>query len=90
MFEPYSRLWGLIADGEPITTPSATLFPVLWRAEPAMLKLSEQEDQQRGAELMAWWNGDGAAQVFVMDKGALLMERATGSRSLGSGLVELS
>lgn len=82
MFEPYSRQWGLIADGDPITTPTATLFPVLWRGRPAMLKLSSQEDQQRGAGLMDWWNGDGAAQVFARDKDALLMERATGSRSL--------
>lgn len=82
MLDPYSRRWGLIADGEPITTPTATLFPVLWRAKPAMLKLSEQEDQQRGARLMAWWNGDGAAQIFAREKNALLMERATGSRSL--------
>lgn len=82
MFKLYSRRWGLIADGDPITTPTATLFPVLWRGKPAMLKLSSQEDQQHGAALMGWWNGDGAAQVFARDKNALLMERATGSRSL--------
>lgn len=82
MFEPYSRLWGLVSDGDPITTPTAALFPVLWRDRPAMLKLSEQEDQRRGAGLMAWWNGDGAAQIFAREKNALLMERATGSRSL--------
>lgn len=82
MFEPYSRRWGLVSDGEPVTTPTAALFPVLWRDRPAMLKLSEQEDQRRGAGLIEWWNGDGAAQVFARDKGALLMERATGSRSL--------
>lgn len=52
MFERCSQLWGLIADGDPITTPTATLFPVLWRDRPAMLKLSSQEDQQRGAGLM--------------------------------------
>lgn len=82
MLDPYSRRWGLIADGEPITTPTATLFPVFWRDRPAMLKLSSQEDQQRGAGLMEWWNGDGAAQVFARDENALLMERATGQRSL--------
>ncbi|KRW97628.1 aminoglycoside phosphotransferase family protein [Paracoccus sp. MKU1] len=82
MLDPYSRRWGLIANGDPITTPTATLFPVLWRGRPAMLKLSSQEDQQRGAGLMEWWNGDGAARVFAKDESALLMERATGSRSL--------
>ena len=85
MLDSDSHRWGLIANGEPIATSTATLFPVLWRDQPAMLKLSSQEDQQRGAGLMEWWNGDGAA-VFARDENALLMERATGSRSL-AGMV---
>lgn len=82
IFAPYLRCWDLIADGEPIATPAARLLPVLHRGMPAMLKLSSDADQQRGAALMAWWDGDGAAQVFAKDDNALLMERATGDRSL--------
>ncbi|MCT8974148.1 aminoglycoside phosphotransferase family protein [Microbaculum marinisediminis] len=84
MFESYLRLWNLVADGEPIVTPAARLLPVRRRGEPAMLKLSCNLDQQRGAALMKWWDGDGAAQVFAQDDNALLMERATGARSLAA------
>ena len=82
MFEPYLHLWDLIADGEVIITPAAQLLPVLRKGEPAMLKLSTDPDQQRGAGLMEWWSGDGAARIFARDSTALLMERATGDRSL--------
>lgn len=82
MFEPYLRLWNLTADGEPITTPAARLLPVLRNGKPAMLKLASSPDQQRGAALMAWWSGDGAARVFARDDTAVVMERATGARSL--------
>jgi len=32
--------------------------------------------------MMLWWNGQGAARVFAVDGRALLLERATGPRSL--------
>lgn len=83
MFRQYLRLWNLVVDGEPIVTPTAQLLPVLRQGEPAMLKLSSHTDQQRGAALMEWWGGDGAARVFARDDAALLMERAVGTRSLG-------
>ncbi|RMC34279.1 aminoglycoside phosphotransferase family protein [Paracoccus alkanivorans] len=82
MFGPYLQRWNLVADGEPILTPAAHLLPVLRKGEPAMLKLSSTPDQQRGAALMEWWSGEGAARVFARDGTALLMERATGERSL--------
>lgn len=82
MFDPYLRRWHLVPDGEPIVTPSAHLIPVSWREKPAMLKLSSQPDARRGAALMEWWDGDGAAEVLARDDTALLTERATGSRSL--------
>lgn len=82
MFEPYLLRWNLVADGAPIETPTARLLPVLRQDVPAMLKLSSQPDQQRGAALMEWWAGDGAAKVFARDGDAVLIERATGRRSL--------
>ncbi|MBA4489291.1 aminoglycoside phosphotransferase family protein [Paracoccus sp. S1E-3] len=83
-FSPYLLRWNLIPDGEPLATPTACLLPVRQEGRAAMLKLSSTADQQRGAALMAWWNGEGAARVKAMENGALLMERAEGTRSLGN------
>ncbi|MFH5773260.1 aminoglycoside phosphotransferase family protein [Paracoccus sp. NGMCC 1.201697] len=83
MFKPYLDRWNLVADGQPITTPAARLLPVLQNGTRAMLKLSSNPDQRRGAALMEWWGGDGAARIIARDETALLIERATGGRSLG-------
>jgi len=83
-FAPYIRRWKLIADGDPITTPTARLLPVLWRGEPAMLKLSREREECLAGAVMAWWGGQGAARVFAQDHTALLMERATGPGSLAA------
>ncbi|WP_424810748.1 aminoglycoside phosphotransferase family protein [Roseococcus sp. YIM B11640] len=82
MFEPYLGRWGLVPDGPPIETHAAHLLPVRQGPVPAMLKLSAHEEEQRGGAVLEWWNGDGAATVLARDEGALLMERATGPRSL--------
>jgi streptomycin 6-kinase len=82
MFEPYLRHWDLISDGDPIATPAARLLPVRRRGEPAMLKLSVEEDERFGGVLMEWWDGDGAARVLARDDAALLLERAMGPASL--------
>jgi len=47
-----------------------------------MLKISQTEDGCRGARLMEWWGGEGAARVFGCEGPALLMERAIGPASL--------
>lgn len=47
-----------------------------------MLKLSSHPDQKRGADLMVWWDGEGAAQVLERDQTAILMERAVARQSL--------
>lgn len=82
MFEPYLVRWGLSPDGDPITTPAAQLLPVMRGAEPAMLKLSHEEDERLGGVLMEWWDGEGAARVLARDDAAILLERATGPASL--------
>jgi streptomycin 6-kinase len=82
MFEPYLTRWNLIPDGDPITTPAARLLPVTQGGEPAMLKISHEEDERFGGVLMEWWDGEGAARVLARDSEALLLERATGSASL--------
>ena len=82
MFDSYLSKWRLIPDGEPIVTHAARLLPVLRHGEPAMLKLSFEEDERRGGAVMEWWSGDGAARVLAHEDHALLLERATGSASL--------
>lgn len=81
-FEHYLSLWQLIADGEAIITHSSQLLPVRYQNQAAILKISTSEEERRGASLMVWWNGKGAARVFLHDEDALLMERAQGKASL--------
>lgn len=75
--------WTLTPDGAPFATPAARFRPVRTAAgEAAMLKVSHEPEERFGAEVMAWWAGDGAARVLALEGDALLMERATGGRSL--------
>jgi streptomycin 6-kinase len=82
MFEPYVSRWDLVPDGEPIVTHSSRLVPVVYRGEKAMLKIAVEAEEKRGGLLMSWWDGDGAARVLRHEGDALLLERATGPRSL--------
>ena len=77
------RRWRLRPDGDPVTTASSTLMPVLTEhGEPAMLKLAHTEEEVRGGEFLAALDGHGAAPVLRRDGAALLTERATGERDL--------
>lgn len=79
---PYLRRWHLTPDGETIVTPAARLLPVRRGTLPAMLKLVTLDEARRGSDLLAWWDGRGAARVYERDNDAILMERALGNRSL--------
>jgi streptomycin 6-kinase len=81
-FQAYLERWGLLPDGPSILTANAQLLPVRRDDLPAILKMTSDEDERRGSALMAWWAGDGAAQVLAFDGHALLLERAVGSPTL--------
>jgi streptomycin 6-kinase len=81
-FGPHLARWELVPDGEPITTPSSLLLAVRHDGVPAILKIAREDEERRGGALMAWWDGDGAAKVLARHGPALLLERATGPRSL--------
>ena len=81
-FGEYFTRWSLTPDGEPITTPTSHLLPVRYEGLPAMLKIATAAEEKPGGELMAWWGGDGAADVYAQEGDALLMERAVGTQSL--------
>ena len=82
MFDDHLERWHLVPDGAPIVTHASHLLPVLHAGVPAMLKIAHEEEEQRGPDLMIWWNGEGAARVLAQHGDAVLLERATGHRSL--------
>ena len=82
MFAQYLSRWNLTPDGEPIITTTSHLLPVLSSHLPAMLKIALVPEEKGGGALMAWWEGNGAAHVLAQDSEAVLLERATGSKSL--------
>jgi streptomycin 6-kinase len=82
--------WGVTPTGPGFSTPSSELMPGRTRLGAAvMLKLALVDEEVRGAALLRWWGGRGAAAVLERDGGATLMARATGRRDLtamaGSG-----
>ena len=82
MFEPWLTRWQLRADGNPIITRGSRLLPVRMDAQAAMLKLTTDPEEKSAAQLLAWWDGDGAVRVHAHEDNALLMERAEGPGSL--------
>jgi streptomycin 6-kinase len=82
LFEGYLARWNLTPDGEPIITRSSRLLPVRYGDVPTMLKIAVEAEEKRGAALMIWWDGEGAVRVLAHDGDALLLERASGERSL--------
>jgi streptomycin 6-kinase len=81
-FEPYLIRWRLVADGKPIATRTSWLLPVRQSGVAAILKVALEPEERRGAGLMTWWGGEGAARVLAHEGDALLLERATGETSL--------
>ncbi|HEY2357745.1 MAG TPA: aminoglycoside phosphotransferase family protein [Phenylobacterium sp.] len=83
-FAPWLDNWGLIPDGEPFQTRYNRnwLMPVRRGDTPAMLKIAPSEHERRGAALMAWLAGDGAARVLALEGDALLLERLPAARCL--------
>ena len=78
----YLQVWNLQPDGPAIETGNASLLPVLWQGQAAMLKVSSSAEEIQGYDLLEWWQGQGAAKVWARSEHAILMERATGGRSL--------
>jgi streptomycin 6-kinase len=82
VFAPWLQRWSLTPDGAPITSLAGKLLPVRQAGALAILKVSHAHEEIRGGALMEWWGGDGAARVLARQGDALLLERASGPRSL--------
>jgi streptomycin 6-kinase len=61
---------------------NSLLQPVVAAGQLAMLKVPLKEAEHAGFRLLDAWNGTAAVKVYQYDAEALLMERATGDRSL--------
>ncbi|EML2228120.1 hypothetical protein RFG91_004776 [Klebsiella aerogenes] len=85
-FQPWLNRWKLIPDGSPLVTHTSQLLPVKTSTDgvKAMLKITDDQDEQTGNALMTWWGGNGAAQVIAYENQAILLERATGPKSLST------
>lgn len=83
-FAPYLARWAAAPDGAPVRTPTSVLLPVRRAGRPAMLKVAHAAEERRGAHLLGWWDGDGAARVLGHHGDAVLLERAEGPRSLAA------
>ncbi|HWF78795.1 MAG TPA: aminoglycoside phosphotransferase family protein [Caulobacteraceae bacterium] len=81
-FATWLTRWDLTLDGPPFKSLSGHLLPVRQAGAAAILKISHSAEEIRGGALMEWWGGDGAARVLAREGDALLLERATGARSL--------
>lgn len=88
LFETHLQRWNAQVAGDPFATRTSDLLPVSLTGGlediPAMIKITRDPDEQIGGQVLKWWDGNGAAWVYDYDQatGALLMERATGSRHL--------
>lgn len=67
--------WDLAPDGPPFRTPSSWLQPVRLGQAAAMLKLPFEDEERRGGQVLAWFDGRGAARVLRIDREAVLTER---------------
>jgi streptomycin 6-kinase len=76
--------WGVTPSGPGLRTPSSELMPGTCQGLPVMLKIAMVEEEARGAALLQWWGGRGAAPVLARDERVILMERATGTRDLAA------
>ena len=74
--------WALADDGEIYIVGNSLLQPVVSEGRQAVLKVPLNNEERRGFRLLECWDGKAAVNVYRYDSDALLMERATGERSL--------
>lgn len=78
----YRQHWNLQEDGDALYTNSSLLQPVIYEGISAMLKIPIVDEERRALLLLIHWAGNGAVSVLKHSEDAVLMERATGVRSL--------
>lgn len=82
-FDRLLLLWDLKPDGVPTETHSSWLLPVRRGDAPAILKLMKlSSDERDAAALLRYYDGNGAVRLYEEHDNVLLLERASGPRSL--------
>lgn len=80
----YVDRWGIVQDGDAITTPSSWLVRGRWGERNVMLKVARVAEEARGGRVLAWWAGRAAAAVHEVNDQAVLMDLASERRSLSA------
>lgn len=82
IFNPWISKLNLKPIGNVIQTPTSDLLRVRYKNKLSILKMAKVKEEKRGAQLMKWWNGNGAAEVYFSDEHVILMEYAQNKSSL--------
>ncbi len=80
--EPWLDRWGLMPDGEALTTCTARLLPVRRGRRRLMLKLITHPDEIGQGPALVWFDGRGAVRLEAREGAALLLQRAWPGRPL--------
>lgn len=80
----YLDKWQLVPEGDIQSRPSSWVVPVRYQNHAAILKVARHPEEIRGAQLMHWWDGSGAAPVLLLEEDAMVLERACGHQSLAA------
>ena len=86
---PWLARWDLTPDGAPFATHTSVLLPVLAAGQPAMLKIATSPEEARGAAVLAWWGGEGAARVLALEGDALDKARMQAQMLVQQAINEL-
>ncbi|WP_431220282.1 aminoglycoside phosphotransferase family protein [Leifsonia xyli] len=81
---PLRERWGLAADGPAFATEFSVLQPVSRGERGLFLKRATSAEERVGTDVLAWWEGRGAATVLARYGDAALLERASGVRDLAA------
>lgn len=82
--EPLLRRWGVVPEGPAVRTATSHLVFGRQGGRPVVLKVAPDDEERRGARLLAWWAGRGAVRVLALRGDAVLLERAAGARDLAA------
>ena len=78
----YMDRWAIGQSGDMVITPSSWLVSGRWHDRNVMLKVARVAEEARGGRVLAWWAGCATAEVHEVNDQAVLMDLASGKRTL--------
>lgn len=83
--ENYLKKWKCLPDGEVFFTHSSLLWPVKTGQNSLMLKIVKPDDDEaNSAEVLSYYDGNGAVRVVEFDENIQLLERAISNKDISS------